>query len=606
MSQEKIKDRILRRAAKLWGYNELRADSSFDPIVSLMLSATASELEKLGFELESSKARIIERVLEVMFPEEITGVLPSRSLLQIFPVENRCKISLNDHFKTDKKSSNGPNQHETPGKDIYFCPTIEAELTTAKVEYIAYGKIIKYMESPFSSTVLQKSEKHIPAGEFWVGIRCPDMEYLENLMFYIDVNSHYQKELFSHYIKQTKVYFGAHGYELLKGYNVDHQFTGLENILTKSYLDLEYIYEDVNQYYSSNYFTLKDKIVLADRRLDEELFVKYFPESKLSEENDLIWLKFKFPEAVDDEVLENINIILNCIPVVNIYNVKMYQRAVGRLDIIPIQSEDYFLAMDYVMDDSGKRFDLKNYSSEGDGISAILRKGGVSRFDQRNASDLLQYLLELIKDETAAFSAIGGDSAKEMLVQINQNMAALQQLTREKNFSYIHNPYLIITGNSVQPEGSYNISYWSTQAEKANHIRSGTLFVTDQPGSVACEKNSVMVSTSFGGRKSLSPQDKILEFRTALLGRGRVVTTADIKEFAMNHFKEAIVNVEVRKGTKKEISFKEGFTRTIDIHLFRNSIKNIDDNEWSYLCTSFLIKLKDVSSNMLPYRICEN
>ncbi|MEF9478736.1 type VI secretion system baseplate subunit TssF [Chryseobacterium sp. 1B4] len=551
MNQEKIKDRVLRRAAKLWGYHELRSDSSFDPMVGLILSAVSSELEKLEFELESSKSRIIERVLEVLFPEEITGAIPARSLIQVYPVENRYKISLQDQFKTEKKNTKGLLQDKEDGKEIYFCPTIEAELTTARIEYTAYSKVMKRMDSPFSGTVHGKSEISIPVGEFWIGIRCPDKEDLENLMFYIDTGSEYQKELFSYYLKQVKVCFGAKEFELTNGYNVDCQFSGFDNILSRNYLDLEYIYEEVNRYYSSGYFTLKDKIILSEKGHAEELFTRYFPENELSGEDDLVWLKFKFPDGIDQEILENLHIILNCIPVINIYNVKTYHRASGRLDIIPIQCEDYFLTLDYVMDDMWRRFDLKSHSSRGQETSVILRKGGVSRFDQRNASELLQYLLELMKDETAAFSGIGGDSAKEMLVQINQNMAALNQMAKEKNFSYIHNPYLIITGNSLRQESSYNISYWSTQAELANHIRPGTPLVVDHSSTLACEKDALMIATSQGGRKGLSPQDKISAFRAALLGRGRVVTTADIKAFAMNHFKDAITHIEIRKGTKR-------------------------------------------------------
>ncbi|MFS4432212.1 type VI secretion system baseplate subunit TssF [Chryseobacterium sp. S90] len=607
MNQEKIKDRIFRRAAKLWGYNEVRADSSFDPIVGLMLSATASELEKLGFELESSKARIIERVLEVLFPEEISGVVPSRSLLQVFPAENGSKISLHDHFKMEKKISNGLHRNETTGKDIYFCPTMEAYLTTARIEYIAHGKVIKEITNSFPGIVLQKSDRHIPAGEIWVGMHAPDNENLENLMFYIDINNQYQKELFSHYIKQVKVYSGDQEFELTQGYNTDQRPIDFEDILMKNYLELEHIYQEVNAYYYSRYFTVKQKIKPAEKGRHEELFIRYFPDCTLSEDEDLVWLRFKFPEAVEEDVLQNISIILNCVPVINIYNIKTYRRALGRFDILPIQSEDHFLALDYVADDVGRRFDVRNYSTEGDDASAILRKGGVCRFDRRNASELLQYLLEVIKDETAAFSAIGGDSAREMLVQINQNIAALHQLAQEKNFSYIHNPYLIIKGNSLKSEASYNISYWNTQAQEANHIRPGTLFIADQPGTLACERSSVMITTSFGGRNSLSPQDKILEFRRALLSRGRVVTPADIRESAMGHFKDAITDVKIEKGIKKEVALKEGFSRTIDVHLFRNPIiKDIHEDEWKYLCDSFLLTLENNSANMLPYRIFEH
>jgi len=607
MNQERIKDRILRRAARLWGYNELEAETSFDPIVSLLLSGTASELEKLGFELESSRSRIIERILEIMFPEEVSGVIPAKSLIQVFPLENQSKISLYNHFKTSKRIHNVFNPVESGSKDVFFCPTIKAKLTTAKVEYIAYGNTLNRVESFFFTDHLSKGEHHIPSGEMWVGIRCKDKTDLENLMFYIDINNNYQKELFFYYLKQAKIYFGEKEFSLQEGYNVDQGNINLENIITKNYSDLEHIYTDVNQYYSSNFFTLKEKLSHSDKPENEELFEKYFNNNKLSEDKDIIWLKFKFSEAVVSEVLENVSITLNCIPVVNVHNVKSYHRVTGRLNIIPIKSDDYFMDLDYVSDDRGRRFDVKNYEAENSEISAVLRKGGVSRFDQRGASELLQYLLELIKDETAAFSGIGGDSAKETLRQINQNVAALHQLAKEKSFSQANNPYLVITSDSQDSEVACNVSYWLTLAQEGNEIKPATVLTVEGSDALALDKTAVMIKASTGGRKSLSPQDKILEYRNSLLTRGRIVTVADIRIFGLNHFKSTIKDVQVSKGTKKEVSLKGGFSRTIDIFLVRNpDVKDsIKDSEWNYLCESFLLKLKNASANIYPYRIFE-
>lgn len=607
MNQERIKDRILRKAARLWGYNELEAETSFDPVVSLLLSATASELEKLGFELESSRSRIVERILEIMFPEEVSGVVPSRSLLQVFPLENQSKISLKNHFRTSKRIHNVYNPTESGSKDIFFCPTIEAKLTTAKIEYIAYGNTLNHVESYFFTDTLSKSEQHIPSGEMWIGIRCPNKIDLDNLMFYIDINNNYQKELFFYYLKQAKIYFGDREFSLHEGYNVSNEELNLANIITKNYSDLEHIYADVNEYYFSNFFTIKDKITHNQKPQQEELFEKYFKGNKLSEEDDIIWLKFKFSEAVVSEVLENVSVTLNCIPVVNIYNVAAYHRITGRLNIIPIQSDDYFLDLDHVSDDSGRRFDLKNYAAESNGTSAVLRKGGVSRFDQRGASELLQYLLELIKDETAAFSGIGGDSAKETLRQINQNVAALHQLAKEKSFSQANNPYLVITSDAQNSEIACNISYWLTHAEEGNDIKPATTLTAEGSEAMSLNKTAVMIKPSSGGRKSLSPQDKILEYRNSLLTRGRIVTVADIRIFGLNHFKNTIKDIEVSKGTKKEVSLKGGFSRTIDVFLVKNpEIKDtIKDSEWEYLCESFLLKLKKASANIYPYRIFE-
>lgn len=605
MNQERIKDRILRRAARMWGYNELEAETSFDPVVSLLLSATASELEKLGFELEGSRSRIVERILEIMFPEEVSGVVPSRSLVQVFPLENGEKISLYNHFKTSKRIHNVFNPTEVTNKDISFSPTIEAGLTTAKVEYIAYGNVLNRVESFFFSDTISRSENHIPSGELWVGIRCPKKIDLENLMLYIDINNNYQKELFFYYLKQAKIFFGAKELSLQEGYNVNQGDIDLENIITKNYADLQHIYNEVNQYYIGNYFTLKEKINYSEKPQNEELFTKYFTDNELSNEEEIIWLKFEFSEAVVSDVLENVSVTLNCIPVINISNVKSHKRVKGRLNIIPIYSEDYFLDLDYVRDDRGKRFDIKDYSDEKNGTTALLRRGGVSRFDQRSASELMQYLLELIKDETAAFSAIGGDSATESLRQINQNVAALHQLAKEKKFSQANNPYLVIDSDSQDADVPCNISYWLTLAEVGNDIKPATVLTVENSNNTVLDKTAVMIKGSVGGRTSLSAQEKILEYRNSLLTRGRIVTVADIKAFGMSHFKSTIKDIQIQKGTKKEVSLKGGFSRTIDVTLIRNAEEDLKESEWEFLRESFLLKLKKASANIYPYRIFE-
>ncbi|KMQ67972.1 hypothetical protein ACM39_11615 [Chryseobacterium sp. FH2] len=606
MNQDRIKDRILRRAARMWGYNELEAEASFDPIVSLLLSACAAELEKLDFELENSRSRIIERVLEVMFPEEVSGVLPSRTLLQVSPLENNTRISLYNHFKTIIKQHSIYNPTETITKDLFFSPSIEAGLTTGSVKYIAYGNTLTNLESFFFDAAIGKAEKHLPSGELWVGIHSPNKEDLEDLMFFIDISNTYQKEIFFYYLKQVKVYFGEKEYLLKEGYNVDQENISLQNIITKNYSDLEHIYNDVNQYYFSNFFTLKGKFGFNDKTQNEVLFTSHFPGHTIGENDDIIWLKFKFSEAIVPDILQNVRIALNCIPAINIRNTKIVRRIKGRLNIIPIPGEDDFLDLDYISDDHGKRLDIKNYETETEGMTALLRKGGVSRFDQRSASELLQYLLALIKDETAAFAGIGADTAKDTLRHINQNVASLHQTAKEKSYTQTSNPYLIVSSAVPDADVRCTISYWSTAAEHGNNLKPGTVF-TLEGGNGLLDNNAVMLYASYGGRKKLSSQDKILEYRNALLTRGRIVTIADIRAFGMNHFKNLITGIEVQKGTKKEVSLKGGFSRTIDIFLVKNKeqTENINPSEWEYVCESFLLKLKNASANIYPYRLFE-
>ena len=607
MNQEQIKNRMIKRASRMWGYSELESESAFDPVLELLLSACASELEKLRFEQENSRARITDRILEIIFPNQIVGVVPSQTLLQLTPVENNVQLSRYNHFKAIKKTQNIYDPTQVNTKDIYFSPTLEMKLTTAQVKYLLYGNKALQQESFFYQEEIARSERNIPSGEFWIGIHAPGVEKLEDLCFYIDVNNKEQKEFFTYYLQQVKVFSEGKEYELVEGYNTPTNSIEYENIISKNYTGIDAIYNEVNQFYQANFFTLKGTIypkTEEEKSVATTLLENYFLDHKFITEKDIIWLQFKFYEVITPKVLENVRIALNCVPAINIRNTEDYKRIKGQLTIYPITGEDSFLDIDYISDNYKKRYDVKNYLSD-DNISIVLRRGGVARFDERNALEHLQHLLGLIREETASFSAIGNDFAiEEELKQIGQNLASIYQNIKEKNLSLNPNPYLIFSSNNKEMDMNFTISYWHTAAEEGNDIKTGISLVCDSENKTAISK-AIVVKPSFGGRRGLTTSDKILEYRNALLSRGRIVTIADVKTFAKSHFKHTIKGLEVQKGTKKDVSLKGGFKRTIDIYLNKNKEVEVSETEWEYLKDSFLIKLEKASTNIYPYRIFE-
>ena len=607
MNQEQIKNRMIKRASRMWGYSELESESSFDPVLELLLSACASELEKLRFEQENSRARITDRILEIIFPNQIVGVVPSQTLLQLTPVENNVQLSRYNHFKAIKKTQNIYDPTQVNTKDIYFSPTLEMKLTTAQVKYLLYGNKVLQQESFFYQEEIARSERNIPSGEFWIGIHAPGVEKLEDLCFYIDVNNKEQKEFFTYYLQQVKVFSEGKEYELVEGYNVPINSVEYENIITKNYTGIDAIYNEVNQFYQGNFFTLKGTLYPPqgeEKSVATTLLENYFFNHNFMTEKDIIWLQFKFYEVISPKVLENVRINLNCVPAINIRHTEDYKRIKGQLTLYPLMGEDSFLDIDYIADNHKKRYDVKNYLSD-DNISIVLRRGGVARFDERNALEHLQHLLSLIREETAAFSAIGNEYAiEEELKQIGQNLASIYQNIKEKNLSLNTNPYLIFSSNNREMDMNFTISYWHTAAEEGNDIKTGVLLDCDSENKTAISR-AITVRPSLGGRRGLTTSDKILEYRNALLSRGRIVTIADVKTFAKSHFKHTIKGLDVQKGTKKEISLKGGFKRTIDIYLNKNKEVEVSETEWGSLKDSFLIKLEKSSTNIYPYRIFE-
>ena len=608
MNQDRIRDRILRRASRMWGYSESETENSFDPLLGLLISACASELEKLSFEQENSQSRIIDRILEVMFPEEVAGILPSHTLLQVTPSQNNIPISLYNSFKTTKRKQNIYNPQESKVLSVSFSPTIPSKLTTAKVKYIAYGDRLVEQENFFFEDIKAQTDFPLPTGELWLGLETPKNDVLEDLQFFIDVRNNEQKELFYYYLKLAKILYGGNEYLLEEGYNVVDEYLNLEHIITKNYNTLSSICNDVNQFYYPYFYTLKGKLTIEED--DKEylnLINGYFPELIDEIEDNILWIKFNFSTVISQEVFQNVRFMLNCVPAINIRHKVNNQRINGTFNIFPIDTLDHFLDIDFVSDDQNHRFDLKN--TEDNGVTLVLRRGGVSRFDSRDASEMLEYLLDLIKNETAAFATLGADQSRAILKGIQENMASLQQIVQVKNFENVSNPYLIINSTTKDMDKNFQVAFWNTLGEEGNGIKPGTKCEPENTNNVNKYflQLATILKTSIGARDRLTTEEKLLQYRSALLTRGRIVTIADIKAFGISHFKNTVTAIEVVRGTKKEVGTNQGFSRTIDIYLVKKKgvSKEVDIEEWEYLKESFMLKLKSASANMYPYRLFE-
>ncbi len=609
-TKERIKDRILKRAARAWGYSDQELETSFDPIVAMLLEACGAELEKLSAEQENSHSRIVERLLEIMTPESHSGVFPSRSIVHAIPVENNFALSLEHQFQTIKNIPNIYDPVNPIVKKITFGPTGKFSLVAAKLEFMAFSDRMFSLQRTFHKDHFLKAEKHLPQGHLWVGIRCyAEVDEFQKLMFYTDIKNEYQKEAFYHYLRQAKVWCNGKEFIMKEGFNTKDSHVDVEAVITQNYNYVNQVYADVNQYYASKFFYLEENLEITPKsfNIPEELS-ECFSGEKLTQLNDVIWLQFKFPETMIDDILENALFALNCFPVIN---KTLHQSNHGidpYINYIPLQTEEHFLDLNDITDSHGNQYHLKDFSKGNlESGNATLRNSGVVRFDERNASELIQYLLELLKDESASFSVLGGDFLDENLKQLNQLIATLEQQTKEQNFTRSNFPYVIVRpkhGIEYKENEMISVEYWGCVGEDANDIKPETRLNVDS-GADFVTNSIYMITSSVGGRNRLSTQEKILAYRKSLLTHGRVVTFADVKAFCLNHFKQTVFAIELRKGTKIDSATNKGFERTIDILITRNSSLEppISDREWQYLCDNLMHKLESVSSNVYPYRL---
>src|SRR2546423_14597202 len=87
-SRHHIKTRMLKNAARSWGYPETEAENNFDPLVAMLLASCSTELEKISGEIHASRARVLERLVQLLSPDVLTGALPAHGIACALPAEH--------------------------------------------------------------------------------------------------------------------------------------------------------------------------------------------------------------------------------------------------------------------------------------------------------------------------------------------------------------------------------------------------------------------------------------------------------------------------------------------------------------------------------------
>lgn len=102
-SREHIKTRMLKNAARAWGYAETEPENNFDPLVSMLLTACSIELEKISGEIQGSRARVLERLVQLLSPDAFTGPLPAHAIGHAVPVDKSLTVTEHEQYYISRK-----------------------------------------------------------------------------------------------------------------------------------------------------------------------------------------------------------------------------------------------------------------------------------------------------------------------------------------------------------------------------------------------------------------------------------------------------------------------------------------------------------------------
>ena len=259
-TKEQIKNRMIRKAASLWGVSPNEIEMSFDPLVSMLISACAFEIEKIAAEVDDSQTRITEKEIQLMTPETVNGPRPAHGIIYAEASDDISLIKPEYLFNYRKEAVH--KETSLKYKDIYFSPVQNFNLVNANIQYIATGDTVFKLDTNKKRQIVGQNLENskLPPSTLYLGVSSELKNIpLTDVSFYFEFLGLENKDLFYHHLRNTVWSVEKEELEIASGfYNSD------EGHLVK----LNSIFEDISSKtrntsqqiinsYVRNYITVK-------------------------------------------------------------------------------------------------------------------------------------------------------------------------------------------------------------------------------------------------------------------------------------------------------------------------------------------------------------
>lgn len=614
-SREHIRNRMLQNAARIWGYPETEEASSFDPLVGLLLSVNAAELERLSNEIYHSRNRVMDRIVQLLAPDVLTGPRLASAILNANSLEDAATLSVKEQFFITQNIRN--NSGEAPkSTDIFFTPTDNFIINKSRVRYAATGnKIYRYPGGVTKELIgLAEEQQWLPASTLWIALDQQQLN-LNHTQFYFQYRSEVSKAVFYNQLKSATWQVNGHPIHTQKGYNVAAntnpdwyaaQLIQQEASATSRYIKL------VNELYEEAFVSIKDpampQYTVTEKGVPAALKEVFGNKTLQAVNEPLCWIRITFPENITSTMLEDVSVFANCFPVVNRRLHEITYRIQEMINVIPLLTDaDQFYDLAEITDETGRFLHIRqNTEEEHHKINILLRNGGAGRFDERDATVVVENLVQLLRDESAAFSKLGKDLISQEIKSLQQSIAKIEQLVGETTSNQsAYTPYLMVRNPRQTSSKFLYIQYWSTNGYAANGLRPGTRLQPYKTGSVNHSSVFLLTNTQ-SGRNRLSQADAVVAYKYALLSKDRIMSRNDIALYCRLFLGAAVEAVNVDKGFMISAETTKGFMKTIDVTItmkrkaFIEAQEKDEVGQWE---KELALQLIERSMAFIPYRV---
>ena len=612
-AKEVIKSRILQNATKLWGVNNPNA---LDPFVTLLIDAFSTEIFKVNNDIEQIKGGILEKVARLLTPSIYTYSRPAHAIAVIEPEESKQMLLDHQEFSITKMFTSHVKATADLKVNIPFTAIDHINLVKAKVNYSLMGNTLwEYGAFNTKNPVAQMSQS-LAVNRLFLALDFSDytLERMpECLSLYCDNPLFDHLEFVYKLLPFTTMTAKGNLLEVTEGlsYPTRQSKTGYEAAF-EGYSMESRIQEHIKTIYASKFIELRGfKKKVADLELDvlpQEILFLAEDEigSKHINNKRLLWIQVDFPPQYNQEIIAGFSFYLNAFPVYN----RGWRLNESSLDImgntIPLVTDlgEDFLYTQQVVDSQSRVYSEIPFlegSSSNQGLYTV-RKGGMERFSERNAIDMINYVIELTRDEVSAFGILERDKVIEALQKMVYQMQTLDQKVKAVNGGVASEVHYIIVEPLAYTE-TVKASYWITHCALANNIRKGAQLTQQDKVFANVNRHLVLLSTTQGGEQEKKGTDAIQAYKYALTTRDKIISREDIKNYCKMVLEEHCKEVRISKGIQVSDKPKEGFSRTINIEIVVDNYESFNAHYWVDYARNFKRQLINRAIDGIEYII---
>lgn len=605
-SKEAIRSRLLKNAAHFWGQQNIH---NLDPFIRLLMESLSTELFKAYNEIETTDARILEKITRLLTPELYVSPRPAHAIAYLRINEPGQVLDAHNQFYSQQRIATKEEGILDAEYPIVFTPLGNVRLYDGDIKYLATGDSLYTFNNARNRTYISGAQRMLPQRKVWLGLNINPQEDLNQLNCYMNFNVRVEDWM---YTLLAAAKWSCNGVDLTVRngltFHKEHSGTIDEENVFADYEIMKLIETDIKTYYQRFFVTIDNlNDARKNYRYDTPALLKeaFSNIEILQTEKNLLWIEIEFPSYFTAPVLEQLSFTINAFPVVNRKLQQFFHRLRDINKIIPLiaDAHEHFLSVASLSDDRGRTYQALPFraANEQNGYYSV-KYGGTERFDERNAQEYLSYLSELLRDEVAAFAAYGKDFVKSIVTELSQKIKLVNQKIQGDDNKHREIPTYLMVDPIDNLEANMEVRYWITNSTLANNIRAGSELMRLQT-SLMIGNSPVLLTNTTGGRDKLKTSDRLNAYKYTLTTRNRLVTYEDIKSFCRLHLGNKIREVNVRKGVGVGIHGYEGIVSTTDIVLQPAMGDLTPKAEWDTICTDLKEQIDARSIHGNRYRV---